>query len=739
MQSEKPGHLGFAFICGFDGIIKEVVWDDFGLDNALVGLAHFVTIFDPLSVQKGLEMFLYVKEHGVAFGWEINLRVDGEPRPFCFTAASVGDRLIVLGSAAWQGAAQIYEGLSHLINEQVNSLRTLAKAVRKGRSIPSDEAEQLPDRFTGEIISDMLELNNRLVNAERELARKNSELRRMSTVLSKDLYLAHRVLQCSGEAVVVADHNRRVVDVNSAYTAITGYGKTESVGQPLALAEPGYDDEMFISAIWESLETRGLWQGETLGRRKNGELFPKWLSISTVQEENGKASHFVVIFSDISRLKHAEEKWQRLAFYDTLTGLPNRVLFRDRLQQAIAKAHRDGEALALLFIDLDDFKVVNDSLGHDAGDQLLCEAARRIEACTRESDTICRLGGDEFTAIVTGCSQNESIEHVCGKIIATLNEPFTIHERAVHIGASIGVARYPVDGDDLDFLTKNADAAMYAAKAGGRNTHRFFSQSLGEKLSNHLNLKAQIAQGLQVGEFELFLQPEVQLSTGRVLCLEALVRWHHPERGLVMPDDFIGVAEDSGLILELGEFVIVEALRLIRSLRDQGWPELRVAVNISRRQLVQPQLVHFILGQLKARSLPGHALVVEVTESMVIGHMDNAVHVLNSLKAHGVEAAIDDFGTGYSSLSLLRRLPVEYIKIDKSFVTDADIAPESETIIRAISAMAKSLGLKLIAEGIERPEQEKILRKIGCEMGQGYLYSKALPVGDLVGYFGEGG
>jgi diguanylate cyclase (GGDEF)-like protein/PAS domain S-box-containing protein len=731
MQPEKTGNLGFAFICGYDGVISRVIWDDFGLDNTLVGLAHFVTIFDPMSVQKGLALFLYVKEHGAAFGWEINLRVGGELRPFCFTAAAMDDQVIVLGSAAWQGASAIYDGLSHLINEQVNSLRSISKG---SHAEPPHVAGKsgLPDKFAGEIISDLLELNNRLVNAERELARKNSELRRLSAVLSKDLYLAHRVLQCSGEAVVIANIKRQVIDVNSAYTAITGFGKHESVGRPLALAEPGYDDSLFIEAIWEALENRGLWQGETLGRRKGGELFPKWLSISSVLDEAGKASHYVVIFSDISRLKHAEEKWQRLAFFDTLTGLPNRALFRDRLQQAIVNAHRSQEPLALMFIDLDDFKVVNDSLGHDAGDQLLCQAAQRIEACTRESDTICRLGGDEFTAIISGCRHEQDLEQVCQKILAALSSPFFIHDRAVRVGASIGIAHYPQDGEDLDTLTKNADAAMYAAKAAGRNSARFFSKSLGEKISRNLNLKTQIAQGLLAGEFELFLQPEVSLATGKVQSLEALLRWNHPERRLAFPDEFIPVAEDSGLIIELGEFVIVESLRYLHILREHGWADLRVAVNISRRQLAQPQLAQFIIGQLERCGLPGQALIVEVTESMVLGNLESAIHVLQTLKSHGIEAAIDDFGTGYSSLSVLRRLPVDYIKIDKSFVADADIAQESKTIIQAIAAMAKSLGLKTVAEGIERPDQERFLRKIGCDIGQGYLYSKALPFQDLL-------
>ncbi len=731
MASEYAGSLGFAFTCGYDGVIAEVLWTDFPFDDHLVGLSHFVSIFDPQSVQKGLALFLYVKEHGIAFGWEINLRVNGIPLPFCFSAAALENRIVILGSAASQGAHQIYEGLSQLINEQVNSLRELCKAANAPVAESTDGAG-LPDKLTADIIGDMLKLNNRLVNAERDLARKNAELRRMSAVLSKDLYLAHRVLQCSGEAVVIANQARRVIDINHAYIGITGYGKSETVGAELILAEAGGGDEGLAETIWDSVKTQGLWQGECLGRRKSGEAFPKWLTISAVLDDFGETSHYVVIFSDISRLKNAEEKWQRLAFFDSLTDLPNRILFKDRLRQSMVKAHRDKEPLDLLFIDLDDFKVVNDSLGHDAGDRLLREAARRIEASIREADTICRLGGDEFTAILSGCWDELDILQVCDKIIAALNAPFIVHDNPVHIGASIGIARYPSDGDDPDSLTKNADAAMYAAKAGGRNTSRFFSKALGEKINSHLKLKAQIAGGLQRGEFLLYLQPEVELSTGKIVSMEALVRWEHPERGLVPPDEFIPVAEETGLIVELGEFVILEAIRFLRNFHDLGWTELRVGVNVSRRQLAQPHLTEFIVDKLKEQGLPGRALMVEVTESMVMDDMDNAVHVLNALKSHGIETAIDDFGTGYSSLNYLRRLPVEYLKIDKSFVADADVAPESETIIRAISAMAKSLGLKTIAEGIERSAQEAILTQMGCEMGQGYFYSKPLPYDRLI-------
>jgi len=723
--------LGLAVVCNFDGKVKEVIWDDLGVKDKLLESPHFVCVFDSASVKKGLAFFLQVKEHGAAFDWEIDVDSNAIPTSVCFSAASMGDCLMILGTFACQDNNKIYNGLSQIISDQVNSMRHLTKA--KHTEVKNDQ-ETLSEQVKVEMITDMLTLNNRLVNAERELARKHAELRRMSSVLSKDLHLAQRILHFSGEAVMVTNRERRVVDVNSAYTAITGFSKSESINKELVLIEPGYETAELNKDIWNALSTQALWQGECIGRRKNGELFPKWLSISVIPDDIGEVGHYVVNFSDISRLKYVEKKKKKLAFYDGLTNLPNRTLFKDRLQNAINQSNRDGESLVLLFIDLDDFKVVNDSLGHDAGDTLLCETARRLEACTRAADTIYRLGGDEFTVIVHGCHNDHDAIQVCDKIIHVLSAPFLIQDNSVHIGASIGIARYPIDGDNPFTLTKNADAAMYAAKANGRNTSYFFSKSLGEKVSNYLNLRTQVAQGLQRDEFLIHLQPEVELATGKLLSVEALVRWQHPTRGLVLPDEFISVAEDSGLIVELGEFVLCEALRIVRRLRDLGWVDLRIAVNVSGRQIKLPHFAEMVINRLHEYQLPGHALIIEITESMVLGNLDHVIQVLQTLKENDIDAAIDDFGKGYSSLNHLRRLPIEFIKIDQSFVHDADTARESETIIRAILAMAKSLGLKTIAEGVERQSQQLILSNLGCEIGQGFLYSDPLPYSKLVDF-----
>ncbi len=729
------GTTGLALVCDFDGAVLDVPWDDLGLTADVTDLSHFALVLDAGSVQKGLALFLFVKENGAAFGWELNLTTPGGPRQLHFSGTVLRDRVVLLATEHPQEVGQVYDGLSHVINEQINAMRSLHK--RRGDLRRRADGDVVTaQQFDREMLADLLRLNNRLVNAERELARKNSQLKRLSTVLSKDLHLAHRVVQCSGEAVIIADRARRVVDVNQAYTAMTGFSSHEVVQLPLPLTvaehhEPGFEDE-----IWECVDLRGSWQGECVGKRRNGEVFPKWLSLSAVPDDLGKVAHYVAIFSDITRLKNAEERWQRLAFYDSLTRLPNRVLFKDRLQQGIARAHREQEPLVLMFIDLDDFKMVNDSLGHDAGDDLLCQAARRIEACVRESDTISRLGGDEFTVIVNGCPSEIDVMNLADKIVQSFATPFFVGDRSVQIGASIGIARYPSDGQDPDTLTKNADAAMYAAKSGGRNTSRFFSRSLGERISRHLQVRTQIAQGLQRGEFLLHLQPEVDLHSGAIVSLEALVRWNHPELGLVEPAYFISIAEDSGLIVELGAFVIREAMRLAKQLRAGPLPEARVAVNVSRRQIAAPGLVELIVTELEAQGVPPSALIVEVTESMAMGDMAHTIEVLEALRSHGVSAAIDDFGTGYSSLTYLRRLPVELLKIDQSFITDADVSPESETIIRAITAMARSLGLRTVAEGIERQSQRDLLREVGCDIGQGYWFARPLPFDALLALLG---
>ncbi len=732
MTGVPAGVTGLALVCDFDGAVIEVPWDDLGLVSAATDLSHVACLLDPGSVQKGLALFLFVKENGAAFGWELNLATPDGPRHLHFSGTVLRDRVVLLAAEHPQEIGQVYDGLSHVINEQINAMRSLHKRAAGGRGRAHGEGAP-KEQFDREMVQDLLRLNNRLVNAERELARKNSELKRLSSVLSKDLHLAHRVVQCSGEAVVVADRERRVVDVNQAYTAMTGFAPHEVLRTPLHLTSSEHHDPAFEEEIWGAVDQRGGWQGECVGTRRNGQVFPKWLSVSAVPDDGGKVAHYVAIFSDITRLKDAEERWQRLAFYDSLTRLPNRVLFKDRLQQGIARAHREEEPLVLMLIDLDDFKLVNDSLGHDAGDDLLCQAARRIEACVRESDTISRLGGDEFTVIVNGCPSDIDVTNLTEKIIQAFATPFFVGDRSVQIGASIGIARYPSDGQDPDTLTKNADAAMYAAKSGGRNTSRFFSRALGERISYHLQVRTQIAQGLQRGEFVVHLQPEIDLHTGEIVMLEALARWNHPERGLVEPAHFIPIAEESGLILELGEVVLREAIRLVAELRAGPLPEARIAVNVSRRQISAPGLVDAVVGALAAHHVPATALLLEVTESVAMGDMEHTAQVLEALRAHGVGAAIDDFGTGYSSLTYLRRLPVQCLKIDQSFVADADVSPESATIIRAITAMARSLGLRTVAEGIERRSQHDLLREVGCDVGQGYWFARPVPLAGLLG------
>ncbi len=738
MTEGYAGKPGLALLCNYDGAVTEVLWDDLEVSAPLAEHSHVACMFDAGSVQKALGLILQVKERGAAFGWELNVAGVPSPRPLHFEAGVVGDRILLMASAAPNVDSRLYDGLSHVINEQINSLRVLNKH-KAGRVQGRTTEAELSSHFTQEMFRDMLELNNRLVNAERELARKNGELRRLSAVLRKDLHLAHRVLQSSGEAVVVTDRERRLVDANQAFTAITGHTKADLLGEIHVLSEPGQQPAGFVDGIWEQVARTGRWQGECIGRRKSGELFPKWLTVSAVPDDSGVLRHFVVNFSDITRLKDAEERWQRLAFYDSLTHLPNRVLFKDRLEQAMVRARRDAVPLALLFIDLDEFKIVNDSLGHDAGDQLLCIAARRVEICVRQADSLARLGGDEFTVIMHGNPSDADVLHVCDKIIKAINAPFDLGQQSVRIGASIGIARFPSDGDDPDTLLKHADTAMYAAKAAGRNTSRYYSPALGEDIAELLKVKSQITQGLQRGEFTLELQPVVDLATSQVSSLEALLRWDHPERGRIAPDQFIPIAEESGLIVELGEFAIRQALHLARDLRRDVWSRARVAVNVSRRQLAAPGLVDFIVGELDRCCLPGEALIVEVTESMVMSDIGQAAQVLDKLREAGVNAAIDDFGTGYSSLNSLRRLPVEFLKIDKTFVGDVDQSRDSENIIGAIIAMAHGLGLKIVAEGVERQGQLNVLQQAGCDSAQGFWFARPLPLDSLRPLLGSDG
>lgn len=540
----------------------------------------------------------------------------------------------------------------------------------------------------------------------------------------------------SQEAMMITDKDTKILRVNKAFIDSTGYSAEEVIGKKANLLKSERHDQAFYAAMWASINATGTWQGEIWDKRKNGEAFPKWLTITAVKDSAGRVTHYVSTHIDISKHKAAEEEIKRLAFYDPLTKLPNRRLLLDRLQKTILVKNRTLLHGALLFIDLDNFKVLNDTLGHDKGDQLLQQVAHRLALCVRESDTVARLGGDEFVVMLEGLSndRDEAYEHtlrVGEKILVTLNQPYFFDTHEHHSSPSIGVTLFKDENAQAEDLLKKADIAMYQAKEDGRNTLRFFDPAMQLSVASRAKMSVDLHKGLQQNQFALFYQPQVD-KTGRITGVEALVRWRHPERGLVMPSEFIPLAEESGLIIGLGQWVLETACRQIIAWSDHPLlSQLTIAVNVSIRQFLQPDFTGNVINLLQAIGANPGKLKFELTESLLAQNINEVITKIAVLKAKGIVFSLDDFGTGYSSLYYLKLLQLDQLKIDQSFVKDILVDTNDAAIAKMIIALAESMGLEVIAEGVESEEQRRFLAEIGCYAYQGYLYGKPMPVEQL--------
>ncbi|MCB1772006.1 MAG: EAL domain-containing protein [Gammaproteobacteria bacterium] len=541
------------------------------------------------------------------------------------------------------------------------------------------------------------------------------------------------------EAVMVTDNRNCIVQVNRAFERITGFAAEEAIGQTPKMLRSGHQDALFYSEFYRALEQQGEWRGEIWNRRKNGDVYPQWLSVRIVRDDNGEVHRYVSVFADITDIKESERKLWQLAHHDALSQLPNRLMLGARLDHAVQRAHRHGERVALLFIDLDRFKNVNDSLGHQVGDELLKEVAGRLVSSVHEDDTVARLGGDEFVILLEDIPHANAALRVAERLLKRLGESLVVADRTLFVTASIGISLYPEDAETPDLLLQHADAAMYRAKALGRNRAAFYAPELTRDVQQRLELEHGLRNALARNEFVVHYQPQFAASSGRLVGIEALVRWQHPQRGLVPPNEFIPVAEESGLIDELGCWVTKTACRQARAWRDMGYREFMLAVNLSPYQLGSAcsSRLASIFEQV---GFPREYFEFEVTESLFVEQGGMAMRQLRHLREQlGIGIAMDDFGTGHSSLSQLKQLPISKLKIDRSFVTDLPNDANDAAIVRAIILMAKTLGLTIVAEGVETEAQRAFLRECGCDHMQGYLFARPMPAAEITRLFSDTG
>ena len=539
--------------------------------------------------------------------------------------------------------------------------------------------------------------------------------------------VALEVLRSMSEAVAVIDLDFRFISVNPAFSRITGYSEEEVIGQNSRLLDSSQHSAEFYRRVRDVLERTGHWAGEMWQRRKDGEEFLGWIEMSEVRDALGLRSHFVAVVNDITDKKRAEQELRYLANYDTLTGLPNRALLSERLGRAIVRARRQETRVAVLFLDLDRFKDINDSLGHAAGDRLLKAAATRLQATVGASDTVARLGGDEFTVVLEDVESFPAVERMAREILTAFTMPLEVDERHdVSITPSLGISLYPDHALVPTDLLKFADTAMYQAKAEGRNTYQIYNETMDAESRRRATVLASLRKALDRGEFRLVYQPRMALADGRITGVEALLRWHSAELGEIPPTIFVPLAEESGLILQIGDWVLNEALQTLKRWRAHGLNEISVGVNVSVLQLLRGNLPEELRRLIQDLGVPANRIELEVTESMVMQNAEQTTHVLNELRKLGITLAIDDFGTGYSSLVYLKRLPIDTLKIDKEFIGDLTRDPDDEAITATVITMGHSLGLNVIAEGVESEQQLSYLREQGCDEIQGFWLSPPL-------------
>ena len=549
---------------------------------------------------------------------------------------------------------------------------------------------------------------------EAELLKELTELRHMV-----DAY------QAIGQAFLRIDPKGMILDVNDPFTSISGYQREELLGRSIFSLSSEENPENLNRKIIRALFKEGHWEGEVFGKRKNEDAFPAWLSVKAGKKRGNTVLSYSAVVIDFTSIKENQKHLEKMAHYDVLTNLPNRSLMYDRLNHTVSLAKRHNYHVAVLLLDLDRFKEVNDSLGHHVGDLLLVEVAERLLETVRESDTVARMGGDEFLVLLPEVGSSNNAAAIAQKFIDYLVKPFFLEEHEIYISASIGITIFPIDGDDPDVLIKHADTAMYHAKAQGKNNYKFFTEDINKSTVERFTLETRFRRALDKLEFHLNYQPKVDIETRKMIGMEALLRWYHPDQGSVMPSLFIPLAEETGLVFQLGEWALRESCRQNKDWQDQGLRPVRVSVNISPRQFKKSDFMDIIQEVLEDTGLDPQYLMLEITESTVIDNVEDTILMLRELRKMGVGVSIDDFGTGYSSLNYLNRFAIDELKIDRSFITDIS-KDEDQKVVNAIISLAKNLNFKIVAEGVETKEQLEFLENTECNEIQGYYFSKPM-------------
>ncbi len=563
---------------------------------------------------------------------------------------------------------------------------------------------------------------------EREL--REAKIRNSRRSALEDLRLAAKVFESSVEGIVITDAQTRILRVNQSFCDITGYAQEEVIGLTPTMLQSRRHDAEFFKEMWRSIKRHGYWQGEVWNRRKNGEIFPVWLSISSVKKPDGEVSHYIGGFTDLSEQKSAEERIQHLTHYDALTDLPNRTLFHARFKQPMLNALRYNRRVALLHLDIDRFIKINDTLGHHIGDRLLQQVGRRLVASIHDRDFVGRFGGDEYAIACPDLDQSVEVSAIAQSIMNVFSEPFWVEGREIFLTPSIGIALFPDDTDDYDELLKFADTAVHHAKRQG-GTYQFYHRGMNVDSANRLKMENALRRALDRQEFKLYYQPQVNLGTGQITGAEALLRWKPSNQDMVYPEQFIPLLEETGLIISVGEWVLRSACYQLRALQNTVQSPIPISVNLSPMQFRHKDLVGMIESVLEETGIDAHWLELEITETSVMEDPEHALGTLKQLYGMGIRLAVDDFGTGYSSLSYLKKFPLDVLKIDRSFVSDLAHDLDDAAIVDSIIAMAHRLNLKVIAEGIENQGQIDFLQNHECDIGQGFFYSKPMPAEHL--------